>query len=216
MFSYYGSKWQAAPKYPAPEHGVIIEPFAGSAGYSLNYPDRDVYLIDADPNIVRLWEYLIHVDPEEILSLPLLSVGESLLDFDLTDDQMLFLGFWANAASPRPSNIKSKLEGTWKESFRTRVAKQVPYIRHWQVAHASYADLKNVDATWFVDPPYQKKGRYYSYSAIDYQHLGAWCRGRKGQVIACENAGAAWLPFTFAYNMKGQTHRKSTEVMWVK
>jgi hypothetical protein len=35
MFTYLGGKWRLAPKYPPPIHDTIIEPFCGSAGYSL-------------------------------------------------------------------------------------------------------------------------------------------------------------------------------------
>lgn len=47
FFGYYGGKWRDAVKnYPAPEHAVIVEPFAGSAGYALRYPDRKVVLCE--------------------------------------------------------------------------------------------------------------------------------------------------------------------------
>lgn len=35
MFYYYGRKKQLAKLYPKPNYSVIIEPFAGSAAYSL-------------------------------------------------------------------------------------------------------------------------------------------------------------------------------------
>jgi site-specific DNA-adenine methylase len=35
MFSYYGSKSKIVKYYPCPAHDKIIEPFAGSARYSL-------------------------------------------------------------------------------------------------------------------------------------------------------------------------------------
>jgi len=38
MFSYYGSKKKIVKYYPEPVHDVIIEPFAGAAWYSLEYP----------------------------------------------------------------------------------------------------------------------------------------------------------------------------------
>ena len=51
---YYGGKWRAAPLYPAPMHSTIIEPFAGAAGYSMRYPDRDVILVERYPVIAVL------------------------------------------------------------------------------------------------------------------------------------------------------------------
>ena len=45
FFGFYGGKWRDAPKhYPFPEHDTIVEPFAGSAGYSVRYSDRNVIL----------------------------------------------------------------------------------------------------------------------------------------------------------------------------
>ena len=35
FWRYYGGKYRAAPAYPPPRLGTIVEPFAGSAGYSL-------------------------------------------------------------------------------------------------------------------------------------------------------------------------------------
>jgi site-specific DNA-adenine methylase len=46
FFTYTGGKYRLAPRYPEPRHNLIIEPFAGSAGYSLRHPEREVLLID--------------------------------------------------------------------------------------------------------------------------------------------------------------------------
>ena len=51
FFTFYGGKYRAAPRYPKPKHSRIIEPFAGSAGYSMRYPDLNVTLVDAAPVI---------------------------------------------------------------------------------------------------------------------------------------------------------------------
>ncbi|KKK76293.1 hypothetical protein LCGC14_2865080, partial [marine sediment metagenome] len=37
MWPYFGSKQSLVKYYPAPEYSDIIEPFAGSAKYSLKY-----------------------------------------------------------------------------------------------------------------------------------------------------------------------------------
>ena len=34
LFPFYGSKWRDAKRYGAPVFGHVVEPFAGSAGYS--------------------------------------------------------------------------------------------------------------------------------------------------------------------------------------
>src|SRR5450756_1022722 len=61
MFSYYGSKRLLAHYYAEPQHDLIVEPFAGSAGYSLhgNRWRKDVLLLDRDTRLVGVWEWLI-------------------------------------------------------------------------------------------------------------------------------------------------------------
>ena len=71
FFCYYGGKYRSAPHYPKPVHDTIIEPFAGSAGYSVRYADHKVILCEADPKIRGIWEYPFSVSPAEVLSLPL-------------------------------------------------------------------------------------------------------------------------------------------------
>ncbi len=44
--------------YPPPKFDKIIEPFAGSARYSLKYWQKDVTLIDKYEVIVRTWKWL--------------------------------------------------------------------------------------------------------------------------------------------------------------
>ena len=58
MFSYYGSKSKIVDYYPPPKHKKIIEPFAGSARYSLKYFDRDILLIEKYEPLVKLWRWL--------------------------------------------------------------------------------------------------------------------------------------------------------------
>jgi hypothetical protein len=59
MFSYYGSKSKIVDYYPPPKYKRIIEPFAGSARYSLKYWQNDVLLVDKYPVIVEVWNYLL-------------------------------------------------------------------------------------------------------------------------------------------------------------
>jgi hypothetical protein len=35
FFCFYGGKWRVAPHYPAPEHTMVVEPFAGASGAGL-------------------------------------------------------------------------------------------------------------------------------------------------------------------------------------
>ena len=71
MFSYYGSKSKIVDYYPPPKHKRIIEPFAGSARYSLKYWQNDVLLVDKYPVIVEVWSYLKNASEADILNVAL-------------------------------------------------------------------------------------------------------------------------------------------------
>lgn len=200
FFSYYGAKNQAGHLYPSPDYDTVIEPFCGSAGYSLLYPDRNVRLYDKDDRIVALWQWLIQATPDEVLEIPLFGPSiRTTRDIPGPDAVRHLVGFWANPASAMPK-VTPTPRSKWNWDTRQRISRQVNRIKHWTCELVdSYADIPNCDATWYVDPPYQQDGKWYRHSAdnIDFHHLGQWCRDRLGQVIVCENEGADWLPFRF-------------------
>ena len=229
FFSFYGSKFRAARRYPLPLHDHIIEPFAGSAGYALRYANRRVSLFEVDPIIAGLWAYLIKVKPREIRSLPL--EFESIGDLKISQEAKWLIGFWLGAGNHRPrqkpsSLMKRRLAGKkypgggnglgtfWGEATRESIASQLKFIRHWEVRNQSYEWVPNYKATWFIDPPYNcLAGRHYSYHCLDYNLLAYWCESRDGQVIVCEADGATWLPFRHL----ARTHSVngfSSEVIW--
>ncbi len=229
FFSFFGSKFRVALHYPRPVHTTIIEPFAGSAGFSLRYPHHQIYLYDIDPTICGVWDYLINVTPEEIRRLPL--VFSHIDELKVCPEAKFLIGFWLNKGTVAPAkspskwmrDYQSKQPGCtyWSAAVVERVASQVETIRHWKIGQASYADIPHEGpASWFVDPPYEVAGRAYRFHDINYAHLGDWCRSRKGQVIVCENAGARWLPFQTFRTIKAlEGHRggkKSVEVIWTK
>ncbi len=211
FFCYYGGKWRAAPKYPTPEHNTIVEPFAGGAGYSLRYPDCRVILVEKDPIIAGLWRYLIRSTYAEIMALPDMPLGGSTVDdLDVCQEARWLIGFWLNkgASSPRKSPSKwmrdrIRPKSFWGPEIRSIIASQVNSIWHWEVIEGSYEQAPDVEATWFVDPPYQKAGKHYRCSDVDFPALGTWCQGRPGQTIVCENVGADWLPFVPYARIKG-------------
>jgi hypothetical protein len=218
FFSFYGSKWRLARLYPKPLYDTIIEPFAGSAGYSLLHSDREILLIDRDPVIAAVWRWLISATPDDILSLPRLKQGESLDDYDMPQEARWLMGFWIHQAGTTPSR-RCTGRGVTRQRH-DRVAHQLQYIRHWAVIEGSYSDAPNIAATWFIDPPYQDAGKIYRYGSptIDYASLGAWCRDRDGQVMVCENACAEWLPFNGFATHQGLTQngavQYSEEAVW--
>lgn len=203
LFPYYGGKWRIAPHYPAPVHRTIVEPFAGSAGYALRYPEHDVILVERNPKVAATWRYLLRVTEEEVRSLPLIGPEQTVDDLNVCEEARYLIGWALNAANTSPCRTPSKWmreEGRktaqfWGEEKRERVARSVSRIRHWRLVEGDYSDAPDVDATWFIDPPYAVAGKHYPTQVTDYDALACWCRERKGQVIVCENDGATWLPF---------------------
>ena len=227
FFYFYGSKWTAAPVYPAPRYGRIVEPFAGSAGYSGLYPDRDIVLVERDPIIAELWRWLIKVTEAEILALPL-KISTIVRDLGLAPAPAALLGFWVTSGSAAPCQTPNarmragkRPNGYWGETARARIAAQVGAIRHWTVIEGDYTDAPSTEATYFVDPPYANKaGSHYRMKFTGHAALGDWCRTRPGQVIACENDGATWLPFRHFRNITANNHpggkeNKSAEAIWL-
>jgi site-specific DNA-adenine methylase len=226
FFGYYGGKWRDATKYyPAPKHSLIVEPFAGSAGYALRYAHLKVVLCELDPVIAGVWQYLTKVKASEIRRLPYLRPDQSLDDLHLPQEPSWLIGFWLNraTASPRKNPSKWMRSGIrpgsfWGERVRETIAKQVDVIRHWVVHNCSYEQCPvSGAATWFIDPPYQAAGKHYRLGSdqIDFGRLADWCTERQGQVIVCENEGADWLDFRPLANVKTTRRgRRSVEVIW--
>ena len=69
MFSYYGAKTNIIDLYPIPKFDKIIEPFAGSARYSLKYFEKDILLVDKYPVIVEIWHFLQDASENDIKKL---------------------------------------------------------------------------------------------------------------------------------------------------
>ncbi len=229
FFTFYGGKWRAAPRYPAPQHRTIVEPFAGSAGYSLRYADRRVILVDRDPIIAATWRYLIGVTSKEILSLPDIEVGQTVDDLNVCQEARLLIGWWLNPGCSSPC----KRAGAWMRGgthahrvcfwgplVRQRIAEQVPHIRHWRIFEDDYEDAPDIEATWFVDPPYRGAGKHYrvGHNVLNYEALGLWCYTRRGQVIVCEQESARWLPFrsfgACRSNKANSGRTTSAEAIW--
>lgn len=213
FFSYFGSKVGAAAKYPAPRHDLIIEPFAGAAGYSILHHEKEIQLFDASPTICGIWRFLIRATPADILSLPLLTADVR----GLSQAERDFIGFWwvRSGASPVGKPVPWMESGLypysfWSEKTRGRIARQVNAIKHWKIGCHPYNLLPPCKATWFIDPPYQKEGARYPHGSrrMDYAHLAEWVRARPGQVIACESAPAAYLPFVPLFQNSTIKYRK--------
>lgn len=204
FFYYYGAKWNVGNKiYPKPDHEVIVEPFAGAAGYASRYWKKKVILNDANPIIYSVWDYLIKSPSSEIRKLPL--QFEDVRELNIHQEAKWLIGFWINHGSTAPRNKPSaRMRGGlrpnswWGENIRETLAMQQECIRHWKVTNKDYKDVENTKATWFIDPPYQAPaGKHYPFQVSSYEDLGNWCKNRDGTVIVCEKNGANWLPFNY-------------------
>lgn len=220
FFPFYGSKWNIARHYPVPTGATVVEPFAGSAGYSLFYDCPRVHLIDADPIIAGVWSYLIEVSADEILSLPeMLQAGDSVDNYALPQEAKWLIGFWLNRGSASPKKSRTAYSArsdrgqlNWGRRAKERIAGQLPNIAAWTVQHSGFDSAADLTATWFIDPPYGDKGRFYRVQFNKFDALAAWTRTRHGQVIACESEGATWLPFTPLGSFKSSRGRASEAV----
>lgn len=220
MFGYYGSKSKIINLYPKPKFDKIVEPFAGSAQYSLLYWEKDVTLVDKYDTIIKLWKWLQQCSKQDVLSIPHITLGQTVddLKFDC-EEQKILLGFLITGAPSTPKKTPSK----WKVVDRPNtqnyklnlIANNLYKIKHWNILLGDYRELPNKEATWFIDPPYQFGGEYYKYSNkdINYTELKDWCVSRKGQVIVCENSNANWMDFHPLTYMRG--NKKTTvECVW--
>lgn len=194
MIYFYGRKKKILRWYPSPIKDCIIEPFAGSAAYSCFYGiDRDVTLVEKSPRLAELWEWLIKkATSEDIMNIPSVKVGE------ITDNFLIIL----HSASKRAFDYKKItvtkiISENWKCN-QPKMASMVGKIKHWKIQCGDYSEIKNTDATWFIDPPYKGEsgmGYEYTSSMINYPMLAEWIRSRKGQIIACEGSNGDYLPF---------------------
>lgn len=218
MFYYYGRKERIYSYYPKPKYDTIIEPFAGSAAYSMNYYERDIILVEKDVRIANLWSYLIEVSSDEIMSLPLLVKGQSLNDEEftyLTDNQKSLIGLFLNPGSAQPKKSPGKF-CAWNQKNKIKLSKDINKVKHWTIINGDYSQVENINATWFIDPPYQGNGgKYYKHGNknFDYQSLKDWVLTRNGEVIVCENSEADWMEFKPLVEIQGQKH-KTKEVIF--
>lgn len=215
MFYFYGRKKQLARHYPEPRHDLIIEPFAGAAAYALHGSnwERDVLIIERDPRLVEIWRWLIEdALPADILALPDLRAGEHSSEF-----LHIIHAATKQAFAYKTIKVTPVLERNWEISRRVMAA-SVEKVRHWTVICADYTRAPDVEATWFIDPPYRgAPGMGYRYGSdlLDYDALSKWILRRRGQVIACEGINGDYLPFAPLCINMGVAGKQSTEVVWI-
>jgi len=214
MWSYYGSKSKIVNHYPPPKFDKIIEPFAGSARYSLKYFENDIFINDKYEVIYGIWKYLQQCSPGDIISLPKLKVGDKIIreEYDCIEQAWL-MSFIIKSGTCWPELIVSKYGASAIEHRKRDIANNLYKIKHWKVTNYDYLEIKNTKATWFIDPPYQFGGHKYKYNKIDFNKLATWSKSREGHVIVCENTKADWMEFKPMKEMMGAKF-KTTEAIW--
>lgn len=215
MFSYFGSKYKLAKHYGAPRHDTVIEPFAGSAAYSLYWEPKNVILIEKSTVISGIWQYLISASPARIMALP--TNFMHIDELDLCADAKALIGFWIGKGKTTPGLTRSKWGReyadapdckVWNEAVKRRIAAQVDKIRHWQIIRGDYTIAPDIEAHWFIDAPYIECGKAYAINDVDFTSLGKWVKTRRGFTQVCENDGAKWLPFLPFHKINTYHHIK--------
>jgi site-specific DNA-adenine methylase len=216
MFYYYGRKKQLARYYPSPKFDTIVEPFAGSAAYSLYGSNwrRQVVLVEKDEKVASIWRWLIEdATAEEILRMPDLLVGEKSSEFLHIIHAVTKMAF-----AFRTIKVTPVLARNWEISKR-HMAADLHKIKHWTIVCGDYTESPDVEATWFIDPPYKGgsgMGYRHNSALMDYEALADWAMSRKGQVIFCEGNEGDYLPFVRLREQKGVAGKSSSELVFVR
>lgn len=216
MFYYYGRKKQIARHYPKPNCDIIIEPFAGSAAYSLFADNwkRNVILIEKDPQVYSLWDWLINdASISEIENLPDLEIGQKSSEFLHIIHAVTKMAFHFKTIKVTPI-----LNRNWEISKRI-MAKNLFKVKHWKIINGDYSVAPDLKATWFIDPPYKGDGGMgYRFSSkyLNYKQLAEWALSRKDEVIFCEGKEGDYLPFRPLIELKGVAGKSSKEMLFYK
>lgn len=223
-FNYFGRKGRNLIRlYPPPSCDYIIEPFAGSARYSLKYgleqvfnKTRKVWINDKWKVIYDVWIWIQNATVQDIRNLPnVIQEGKSLYDYKtLSEAEINLLGFCLaiNPAAPIKKTTSFSKTNDCVSLLKNNLIKICGRLKHWKITNLDYKDMPNEEATWFVDPPYQHYSKYYKLKDIDYSHLRDWCLSRKGELIVCEGTGADWLDFKVLNRNVFRTRRFSGKV----
>jgi hypothetical protein len=187
-----------------------------------------VILCEKNPDVAAAWRFLLSKDAAEwIARLPnAATIGDNVENMVPNAPAGLLTIMRAECNhGTAGTNGKHKLVTKFGQKgwprLKPRLLYWLPRIAHWQIIEGSYENLPNIEATWFVDPPYNNPaGRRYVHHALDFMQLADWCERRVGQIIVCENAGADWLPFNHLIERQGIRSRyqksNASEVVYVK
>lgn len=218
MFYYYGRKKKISSKYKVSSKNTIIEPFAGSAAYSLRDENinKNVILFEKSKRVYDLWKWLIEVATyDDIMKLGYIKRGDKVSEFI-----KILHSASKRAFDYKKITVTSVMETNWNSNL-SKMAELVGKVKHWKIYNNCYSEIDNVvgnlDCCWFIDPPYKgAAGMGYSHSSedIDYYKLSEWCKSRNGNVIVCEGGNANWLPFEKLTQQSTINGKKNNELVY--
>ncbi|WP_296131182.1 hypothetical protein [uncultured Corynebacterium sp.] len=215
MFYYYGRKKQLSWSYPEARYETIVEPFAGAAAYSLREDNwrKRIILVEKDHRVTEIWDWLVNeATPSQIEALPVLHPGERSSEF-------LHIVHAATKMAFKYKTIKVTpvLARNWEITRRVFI-RDLHKVKHWEIISGDYTCAPDIEATWFIDPPYKGEGGMgyrFNSANLDYLALADWIKCRKGQVIACEGKEGDYLPFKPLTSLSGVAGKRSEERIWL-
>lgn len=229
LFKNFGSAWSSAKHYPKPLEGLpIFEPFAGGAGYSLNYHWHPVTLFETNVHVAGLWQWIINeATTQDILDIPLnVPEGTDIRTLPLADGQKLMLKQWGRTNNHGNcwtiSSWHSK-SGQWTNNCRARVAEQIHAVKHWKFEPITWDQA----GTYVCDPPYIFNYNY-GVKDFDYQKLvDNIGKVPQGSLIIASEAESKtgqipdYLPFVSSHSQvtsrrKSTNSHHSKELVYVK
>lgn len=162
---------------PPPETKRIIEPFLGSGSYTLSYGFEGLG-VDADPNVISLWEFLQKTSPEELRSLDTWWEERKLLQppADLPEIEGKF---GKGASLYFKINVCGIYVGQWSSNlpypkFSLPTEKTIDALEHARKVEVRLGDWKSVREDLregdvvFLDPPYfGTSGNYKGEGSFD-------------------------------------------------
>ena len=92
-------------------------------------------------------------------------------------------------------------------------------VKDWQILNDDYSNAPDIEATWFIDPPYKGEaglGYRHSSKLLDYNKLAEWALNRKGEVIFCEGKEGDYLPFKPLVDLKGVAGKVNKEMIYYR
>lgn len=228
LFKNFGSSWASAKHYPKPIEGLpILEPFAGGAGYSLNYHWFAVTIFEINPHVAGLWQWIINdATTQDILDIPLnVPEGTDIRTLGLSAGQQLMLKQWQrtnNHGNCWTISSWGSKSGQWTNSTRSRVSEQIHAVKHWKFQPIDWAQ----QGTFLCDPPY-KFNYQYGIKDFDYSKLvdNISQIPQGSLIIACEAIGKGgevpdYLPFQPSHSQvtsrrKASNNHHSKELVYV-